>query len=200
MKAALFSICGLLICSTIASAEDCRAIKEAAARLACFDKEPSAPASAPVAPAAIAAQPAAAAPAAPAATAEAAPPALPKTFKVVDGSDLFVGTSKYVDRDIEMQRIKCYFADVNDYRCISTGVLLSVFSAKIEPPSAKKWLEERCDQLKVALTSSACVFNARFTFGADDVEEDVVSGLQQRKVIRPPGGLTMVPKTEKRRQ
>jgi len=115
-------------------------------------------------------------------------------YKVVDPSDLFIGTRKYLDKQILLRRMRCYYADMDDYRCIASGsVFLSVFTARVEPASAREWMEKNCDQLKVAITSEKCVFNTQFTYGAKDVNDDIVSGFQQRKVIHPPAGVTMIP-------
>lgn len=168
-----------------AAAEDCKAIKDSAARLACFDKaagETSAP------PAATAHAPAAqkAEPAAP------APETTAKTFKVVDVSDLYVGPNKYAGRDIEVRNLKCYFADKDDYRCIAPGTYVAIFTKTVEPALARQWMEDKCDQIKTAVTSSRCTFHLRFTYTSDDFDNDVVSGMQQRVVITPPAGVTMV--------
>ena len=115
-------------------------------------------------------------------------------YKVVDPDDLFIGTRKYLGKPILLRRMRCYYADVDDYRCTANGpVLLAVFTATVEPASAREWIEKNCGQLKVAITSEKCVFNTRFVYGADDAKDDVVSGFEQRKVIRPPAGVTMIP-------
>ncbi|WFU37342.1 hypothetical protein QA640_22890 [Bradyrhizobium sp. CB82] len=115
-------------------------------------------------------------------------------YKVVDPSDLFIGTRKYLDKPILLRRMHCYYADVDDYRCTAGGaVFLAAFTATVEPAEAREWLEKNCDQLKVAATSDKCLFNTRFVYGAKDVNDDIVSGFQQRKVIHPPAGVTMVP-------
>ncbi|WP_439406410.1 hypothetical protein ACNJX9_34045 [Bradyrhizobium sp. DASA03076] len=115
-------------------------------------------------------------------------------YKVVDPSDLFIGTRKYLDKPILLKRMHCYYADVDDYRCTAGGpVFLAIFTAVVEPASAREWLEKYCDQLKVAVTSDKCLFNPQFIYGAKDVDDDIVSGFQQRKVIHPPAGVTMIP-------
>lgn len=58
---------------------------------------------------------------------------------------------------------------------------------------------KNCDQLKVAVVSDKCLFNPRFTYSADDVTDDIVSGYQQRKIIRPAAGITMIPPKRSRR-
>ncbi|MCK1618053.1 hypothetical protein IVA96_15650 [Bradyrhizobium sp. 159] len=115
-------------------------------------------------------------------------------YKVVDPSDLFIGTRKYLDKSILVRKMRCYYADVEDYRCTASGpVFLAVFTAAVEPASARAWIEKNCDQLKVAMTSDKCLFNPQFVYGAKDVNDDIVSGYQHRKVIRPPAGVTMIP-------
>ncbi|WP_156944331.1 hypothetical protein [Bradyrhizobium sp. Ec3.3] len=115
-------------------------------------------------------------------------------YKVVDPGDLFIGTRKYLDKPILLRRMHCYYADVDDYRCTAGGpVFLAVFAATVEPAAAREWIEKNCDQLKIAVTSEKCIFNTQFVYGAKDVDDDVVSGFQQRKVIRPPAGITMIP-------
>ncbi|MET4233369.1 hypothetical protein QA633_43665 [Bradyrhizobium barranii] len=115
-------------------------------------------------------------------------------YKVVDPSDLFIGTRKYLDKSILLRKMRCYYADVDDYRCTASGpVFLAVFTATVEPASARAWIEKNCDQLKVAMTSDKCLFNPQFVYGAKDVNDDIVSGFQQRKVIHPPAGVTMIP-------
>lgn len=115
-------------------------------------------------------------------------------YKIVDASDLFIGTRKYLDKSILLRKMRCYYADVDDYRCIASGpVFLAVFTATVEPSSARVWIEKNCDQLKVAVASDKCLFNTQFVYGAKDVNDDIVSGFQQRKVIHPPAGVTMIP-------
>lgn len=194
MKTIVFVLAALAVAVTPpAMAEDCKAIKDSAARLACFDK---AAGETPAAQAAPAPAPAAQkdAPVAPAPE----PPA--KTFKVVDVADLYVGPNKYAGRDIEVRNLKCYFADKDDYRCIAPGAVhVAIFSKTVEPALARQWMEDKCDQIRTAVTSSRCTFHLRFTYSADDFENDVVSGMQQRVVITPPAGVTMVTLTSEKR-
>lgn len=118
-------------------------------------------------------------------------------YKIVDASDLFIGSKKYIGRDIVLEHMRCYYADVDDYRCLASGgTVLAVFSKTVEPASAREWLEKNCDEIKRSMTSDKCRFNPRFSFATDDVEEDVISGFQQRKVIRLPAGMTMVPSSK----
>jgi len=123
-----------------------------------------------------------------------APPPPINGYQIVDASDLFVGTRKYFDKNILLQKMHCYYADVDDYRCAAgASVYLTVFTTAVQPASAREWIEKNCDQLKRAMISDKCLFNPQFVYGANDVEDDIVSGFQQRKVIRPPEGVTMIP-------
>jgi len=148
--------------------EDCKSIKSPEERLKCYDaqatkSEPPREASA---------------------SAE---------FQIVDPSDIYVGTRKYLNKPIGIRRVRCYFADVDDYRCIPTNSETSVafFSKSIEPKSAREFIEKNCDTLKKTVTLSACLVSIRFQYSADDVNEDFVSGMNRRIVIRPRDGITV---------
>lgn len=106
------------------------------------------------------------------------------TYKVVDPADLAIGSRKYLNRDIEVKAVQCYYADVNDFRC-TTNELVSIFTPSITPEKAQKWIEEKCDQVKTAITSKSCSLRIRFRFSEDQVNQDVVSGYQKRTVIHP---------------
>jgi hypothetical protein len=116
------------------------------------------------------------------------PASEPKVFKIVDARDLYVGTRKYFNRDIEVQRMRCYYADVEDYRCVTDAAGLSVFSKSIEPQSSRSWIEENCDQVK-KIFSDRCLVSIRFSYDADDVDRDLVSGYRERVSIHPPLGI-----------
>ena len=105
-------------------------------------------------------------------------------YKVVDAADLGIGSRKYADRDIEVRGMRCYFADLSDYRCMS-GVNVAVFTKKIENEAMKRRIENECDQLRTAAVSPRCRFDLRFRFNTDDVEQDLISGYQRRTVISP---------------
>lgn len=114
---------------------------------------------------------------------------IPPLYRVVDASDLYVGPRRYIGKNVEVRKVRCYYADVDDYRCI-TGDPLVVFSQAVEPKSARLWIEDNCDQLR-KLQTAKCLFAIRFTFEADDVSEDIISGYQKRMIIRPSGGITV---------
>lgn len=127
----------------------------------------------------------------PAAAAEAADP---DDYEIADAEDVYAGSRRYQGQTILIKGMRCYYADVADFRCLApSGIVLAIFTDQVDPPAAREWLQRNCDKLKTALTSSKCLFNPSFRYSAKDVDEDLVSGLEQRKVIRPPAGITMIP-------
>lgn len=104
-------------------------------------------------------------------------------YRSVDAADIAVGSRKYFDKDVEL-RLRCYHADIGDYRCVS-GEGLAVFAKSVYPDTAKSHVEERCGEVKKALTSSACVAKVRFRLNEADVTNDFTSGLRKRMVISP---------------
>lgn len=163
--AAAFAACLL---SSAASASDCRSITDGTERLKCYDKQTGE------------------------ATTEQKTPAS-NEVRTVDASDLVVGSRKYLNREISINRVRCYFADVDDYRCMpSDGALLIIFSKKIEPKEARDYIEQRCDTLKKVTSDRACVMNVRLHYGEDETSDDIISGYQTRRVIRPKDGISVV--------
>lgn len=114
---------------------------------------------------------------------------IPPLYRVVDAVDLYVGPRKYLGKNIEVRKVRCYFADVDDYRCITDDPLV-VFSRSVEPKSVRQWIEDNCDQIR-KLPTAKCLFAIRFSFDADDVSEDIISGYQKRMIIRPAAGITV---------
>jgi hypothetical protein len=104
-------------------------------------------------------------------------------YKVVAAEELGIGTRKYMHRDLEVRRMHCYYADVNDYRCVSDA-RVAIFAKAIEPESIKKFIEEKCDTIEKAM-SVTCTVAIRFSYGEGDVNEDLMSGFERRTVISP---------------
>lgn len=167
LKKAVFFATLMASISSAAWAADCASVKASAERLKCYDASSKAAAAKPT---------------------DAAIDS-PVVVKMVDPSDLFVGTKKYLDREIGLRRIRCYYADVSDYRCTAPNAAVSVFSKSVAPKAAKDWIDQHCDTVKKAMTSSKCLMTIHFKYGADDVGTDLVSGFRQRMVIKPPGGI-----------
>lgn len=150
-----------------AAAKDCAALSNATERLQCYDERN---------------------------TAKATPAAAPASIEVrmVDASDLFIGSRKYLDQEIGLRAVKCYYADVGDYRCSPDGgTLLTVFARTVEPQEAQEFIEKNCDTLK-KLSARTCLMNIRFRYSETDTKLDVVSGYQERRVIRPKDGISIV--------
>ncbi len=99
----------------------------------------------------------------------------------VDPSDIAVGTRKYYGKDIEFEKVNCYYADLSDYRCI-TGASVTVFSKDIYPAEAKEYVEKNCDQLKKTVLPR-CRVAVRFRLNEDDVDTDTVGNNRRRTVI-----------------
>jgi len=105
-------------------------------------------------------------------------------YKLVDAADLSVSPGKYINRDIEVRNVRCYYADIGDYRCV-TGESVSIFASSITPLEAETLIKDNCDAIKVALTSPKCRVALRFRYDAEHVGHDIISGYQKRTVIRP---------------
>src|SRR4029077_18568858 len=72
-------------------------------------------------------------------------------YRVVDPSDIFVAYSKYLGKPIEVRKVRCYYADKDDYRCIAIGDSTVVFFAEdIEPATAREAIENDCSEIKKA--------------------------------------------------
>jgi hypothetical protein len=105
--------------------------------------------------------------------------------KVVDAADLGVGTRKYMNIELEVQGVKCYYADVEDYRCTAPEANVTFFTRKIIVATGTDYLEKYCDTLKRALQTDNCIVSIRFQYSSQEVEQDLISGFQERTVIRP---------------
>jgi len=185
VRLVLFATASVLLSSQVArSAEglaDCRAMKDDKERLACFDRVPNPVAPAPNTSPAVAPPPAGGSKPIPIDKLAAA--SFPDAT-LVDAADLGVGSKKYVGKSIELRDMKCYYADVSDYRCIS-GRNVVVFTAAMFPDVLRLKLEKDCGELKKMTISSVCSKSIRFRFSEDEVDEDMISGYQRRTIIRP---------------
>jgi hypothetical protein len=103
-------------------------------------------------------------------------------YRVVDSSDIFVAYSKYVGQPIEVRDVRCYYADKDDYRCISIGgSTVAFFAQDIEPATAREAIENDCGEMKKVMTS-ACKRTIRLT--AENISDDLISGYQKRVGVR----------------
>lgn len=153
----------------------CSTFSEDAARLACFDrlaKEASA----------VDAAPAPTAPPAKAATQQPSTDTAAIIYKKIDAEDLYASPGKYEGKPIQIDRVRCYHADKDEYRCVSSGsVTLMILTIDISPTQEKALIENECGEIKKMATSSRCLKSIKFTPLKHD--EDIISGYKKRVVV-----------------
>lgn len=102
-------------------------------------------------------------------------------YKTVDAADLYVTTEKYLNRPIEVKNAKCFYADINEFRCIAgDSTALMITAANITPQAEKLALMDDCDSIK-NVSSQKCRRTLRFTPLSHT--EDTISGYQKRKIV-----------------
>ncbi|HEY8579219.1 MAG TPA: hypothetical protein VIL72_04985 [Beijerinckiaceae bacterium] len=99
----------------------------------------------------------------------------------IAAEDLYLRANRFVSKSIELPNMLCYAADDDDFRCVAPGISLAVFSEDVAPAEAKASFEKNCGTLRAA-ASSACRFTLRLV--VESVDNDTVSGAQQRVVVR----------------
>lgn len=109
--------------------------------------------------------------------------ASPEAYPVVDAADLTMGSTRYLDQDIEVRGLQCYAADRFDYRCTSRDGV-AIFLTALGPQKARETLDRECRHVKIALTSPKCRVALRFTHSADRINTDRVDG-ERRVILRP---------------
>jgi len=128
------------------------------------------------------------------------PPAAPI---VVPITELALAPEKYIGRPIEVRDLICYYAKLDDYRCISLRArpVAVIFPVNITGPDAKAAIEQNCDQYEKATRSPRCRVTLRFTIlGDDEINEDLVSGYQRRVIISPADAEAILPQPRGRRR
>lgn len=111
--------------------------------------------------------------------APAAAPAIPSTSPVkLSGSDLAVQTHKWDGKVIQTQA-RCFFADKNEYRCLTAGGPRIDFE-KLTPDRARDQIETRCDTIQ-KMTTKACVVTLQFVYEGYTQQE--TGGLGQLKLV-----------------
>lgn len=105
--------------------------------------------------------------------------------RVVPLTELGLAPKKYEGKPIEVRNLVCYYADVGDYRCVSPqfGNPVVVFTAELT--GDRERVEQNCDKAHKAFRSPRCRVNLRFSFDAEGVEDDLISGNVIRHIIRP---------------
>ena len=91
--------------------------------------------------------------------------------KKLTGTDLAVQTHKWDGKTIETTGF-CFYADVDEYRCMVPGVSggARVDFSKLEPESARKKLEDKCNTISKMLTK-ACSIRFQFVYEGYDTHE-----------------------------
>lgn len=107
--------------------------------------------------------------------------------KRVEAADLVLAPKKYAGVALMVPEFRCYYANVEDYRCIAVRAhpALAVFTKSIVDDFIRKQIEATCDTIKVAMVSNKCRLILHFTFSVDQIDEDIISGFQQRVILRP---------------
>ncbi|NBJ13202.1 hypothetical protein [Microvirga arsenatis] len=108
-----------------------------------------------------------------------------KDWKIIDAEDVAVSPRKYDGQKVKLLGLQCYYADVDDFRCV-TSTPAVIFAQKVEPVPARLWLQDNCHQIRTALSSDKCRMSVRFVLDVEDIKEDIVSGYKKRVILQPP--------------
>lgn len=103
-------------------------------------------------------------------------------YRSIDTDDLYASPSKYEGKNIQIDKVRCYHADKDEYRCSGQGVAaLVIFSVSISPESERLSLENECGEIKKMASSPKCLKTIKFVpFGST---EDIISGYRKRLVV-----------------
>jgi len=112
--------------------------------------------------------------------------------KKLSGDDLGVQTHKWDGKTIETTGF-CFYADVNEYRCLAKGRIggARIDFSKLEPASEKKRIEDNCDQLAKMLTKTCAV---RLQFVYEGFDTHMVGTDLVRVVLAKDGAGTIIGK------
>lgn len=102
----------------------------------------------------------------------------------MDPVDLYVSQRKFEGKEIQVSGLRCYYADVEDFRCSSDSTKLAVFAQAIDPKESQDRIEAQCDTVKKTIRNATCEVPLRFTFRAEDVSEDQAYTGTKRVVIK----------------
>jgi hypothetical protein len=109
------------------------------------------------------------------------PPPLPASeYQVVDPSDLYVTPGKYIDKPIQLRRVRCLYANEDEYRCTTDGATVMILAEEVTPPVHQQIMQRDCQSMK-QFSTSKCVRTIRFI--PTESRSDVVSNYQTRKII-----------------
>lgn len=103
-------------------------------------------------------------------------------FKVVDPDDIHVAPRKFLGKPIELRNVRCFYADKDDYRCVSSSNLTTVIFAKsVEPSDAREALEADCGAIK-KLSSPGCRKTVQIV--PMEFAEDAPNAFTKRIIVR----------------
>ena len=148
----------------------CRAIADATQRLECFDgfaKDWAAPAEHVEV----------------TTTRDIVSPTQPVEARLVDPDDLYLAPRKYLGKLIELRDVKCFYADVSEYRCAPRRgrFTLTIFAKTVAPDKERDLLESECGTIRT-IDGPKCRKTIRFTL--NDFGADRVSGMEQRVIAQ----------------
>ena len=105
-------------------------------------------------------------------------------YAVVDPKDLQLGPKKFIGRPIELKNMQCYYADINEYRCWSSGsASVTIFSPKIVDGPENAKFDDVCGKSKNT-SGPACRRTIRLV--PKEWDEDQPSAFGKRTIIRTP--------------
>ncbi|MBV9584469.1 MAG: hypothetical protein JO213_06240, partial [Alphaproteobacteria bacterium] len=104
-------------------------------------------------------------------------------YSVVDASDVAVAPGKYVDTDIELRGMRCFYAQPGEFRCFGGSPTVTVFLHRLMVDQAQKTIEERCGTIRNAEHHPGCVVAIRFRYSNADVGQDRVAFYMPRTTI-----------------
>ena len=85
-------------------------------------------------------------------------------------------TKKWAGKKVQ-GTFSCFYADVDEFRCIANRARVDFTS--LEPPEARKRLEDQCDTIERS-NRKTCTVNIQFTYEESDIRQN---GLFQMTVI-----------------
>jgi len=104
-------------------------------------------------------------------------------YKLVNASDVAVAPGRYVDTDIELRGMRCFYAQPGEFRCFGGSPALTVFLRRLMIDEAQKTIEERCGTIRNAEHHPGCVVAIRFRYSKGDIGQDRVAFYMPRTTI-----------------
>ncbi len=99
-------------------------------------------------------------------------------IRKIAASELAVQTHKW-DGDIIETTMRCFYADVNEFRCVA-GARARVDFIRLDPPEEQHRVQKACDT-QAALLSDRCNFTIRFVY--DGFETMDIGGIMGKSTL-----------------